>query len=194
MLEGAGGGAASGALTGLSVGGPWGALIGGVIGLGAGLFGGSKAAGKRRQAEALLARQENDNRDWYNRNVLGDYLQRSDTQSLLTRLRDDLRTQSKVNSSAAAVTGATPERQAADMERINRAVSGAYSQLGAMGQQIRDGNERVWLNRGDALAGQRLGMYNDQATGYENLMNNGMQSFTNAATAFADWKDSKLAN
>jgi hypothetical protein len=189
ILSGAASGLASGAVTGLTASGgnPWGALIGGVIGLGAGIYGGSKAAKKRKQMAGAIARQQSDNDSWYNRTALSDYTQRADAQAYLTRLRAELRANARTAAGAAAVTGATPEQVAADKERINKAVANAYTQLGAMGQQVRDNAERTYLNRRDALTGAQLGFMNNQATSYENLMNNGFQQFGNTAAAFGNY-------
>ncbi|MDR1455151.1 MAG: hypothetical protein LBJ01_05825 [Tannerella sp.] len=179
-LAGAGSGAAAG-----SVAGPWGALIGGVVGLGAGIFGGARAAKKRRRMEDYLTGQASDNAAWYNRNAFSDYTQRADTQALIKSMRDTLERRNRSAANMSVVTGATPEQQAVQQDATNQAVSGAYAQLGALGQQYKDRVTDQYFGRRDAYAGQLMNLWNNQATGYENLMNNGFALGAGGISDFA---------
>ena len=175
------GGAASGAAAGATIGSvvpgigtAIGGIAGGVIGLGASLFGGSKAANERRKMERYLRQQESENQSWYDANALSDYTQRADTQNLMKQLRDNLSRQNKAASNTAVVTGATPEQQAIQKEQSNKVISDTFSNIGAMGQQWKDRITDRYLDRKNALSGQKMGMMEGNATSYENLMNNGL--------------------
>jgi hypothetical protein len=177
--KGALSGAATGAATG-SMFGPWGTAIGGVVGLGAGLFGGAKVAQKRKRMEQYLRQQSAENQAWYNTNALSDYMQRADSQALLKHVRDNLYRQNRAAANTAVVTGATPEQQAVQKELSNKALSDTYSRLGAIGQQWKDNVTDKYLARKDMIGSGQMGMWNNQATGYENLMNNGFQTAGNS--------------
>jgi len=173
-------GTVSGAAAGTSILPGWGTLIGGVVGLGAGLIGGSQAAKKRRQMEQYLSRQNAENTAWYNSNALSDYTQRADVQALIKSQREMLNRNNRASANMAVVTGATPEQQAAQKELTNQALSDTYSRIGAMGQQWKDNVTNKYLARKDMIGAQQMGAWNDQATGYENLMNNGYQTAGNS--------------
>jgi hypothetical protein len=173
VLSGALSGAATGAGAGAAL-GPYGALVGGIVGLGAGLFGGVSAAKKRKAMEQRLYGDNAQNDAWYRQNALTDSTQRTDVQALMRNLRDNLKQRSQTTAGMAAVTGATPEQQAAQMESDNKALADAWANVGAYGQQYKDRVTDVWLNRKDRLGNQITGMLGSQATGYENLMNGGL--------------------
>jgi len=149
-------------------------IVGGVVGLGASLFGGNKAAEERRKMENYLNQQDTENKSWYNANALSDYTQRADTQNLMKQLRDNLAKNNRIATNTAVVTGATPEQQAVQKEQSNKVISDTFSNIGAMGQQWKDRVSDQYLARKNALAGQRMGMMEENANSYENLMNNGL--------------------
>jgi gas vesicle protein len=189
VLTGAAGGAATG-----SVFGPWGALIGGVVGAGAGLFGGIQAGKKRRRMEQYLSGQQSDNEAWYNQNALSNYTNRADVSALMRTMRENLYRQNRASANMSVVTGATQEAQAAQKEETNRTLSDAYARLAGMGQQWKDRVFDVYSRRKDAMNASQLGMWNQQATGYENLMNGGIGMMGDATQAFANWYDAYRKN
>lgn len=69
-------------------------LFEGSVGLIKGIFGGRKAAKKRKEMGRYLDQQDAENTAYYNSNYYSDYTQRSDAQNLMKQLRDNL---SKVN-------------------------------------------------------------------------------------------------
>lgn len=153
-------------------------MLGGLIGAGAGLvgsiFGGNKAAKQRKAMDRYLNQQDADNTAWYNANALSDYTQRSDTQNLMKQLRDNLTKNNKRAENMAVVTGATPEQQAIAKEQSNKVISDTFSNIGAMGQQWKDRVSNRYLSRRQNIADQRMGIMNQKAQSYENLMNTGL--------------------
>ncbi len=146
----------------------------GVIGGISSLFGGNKASKERKRMERYLNQQDADNKAWYNANALGDYTQRADVQNLMRNLRENLSKQNKTAANMAVVTGATPEQQAVQKELSNKVIADTYSNIGAMGQQYKDRVTDQYLNRKNVLAQQRMGMMEQNAQSYENLMGNGL--------------------
>ncbi len=151
-----------------------GAAIGAGVGLGASIFGGSKAAKQRRKMNRYLNEQDAENTAWYNANALSDYTQRSDTQNLMKQLRDTMGRQNKIASNTAVVIGATPEQQAVQKEQSNKVISDTFANIGAMGQQWKDGVTDKYQARKQNIADQRMGMMGQKAQSYENLMNSGL--------------------
>ena len=165
-------GAASGAAAGSTF-GPWGAAIGAGVGLLGSIWGGSKAAKQRRKMNQYLNQQDAENKAWYNANALSDYTQRSDVQNLMRNMRENLTRQNKATSNTAAITGATPEAQAAQKELSNKVISDTYANIGALGQNYKDRVTSQYLARKDNIAGQRMGLMDGKARSYENVMNTG---------------------
>jgi len=151
-----------------------GAAIGAGIGLAGSIFGGSKAAKQRRKMNRYLNEQDAENKAWYNANALSDYTQRSDTQNLMKQLRDNLTKQNKTAANMAVVTGATPEQQAVAKEQSNKVISDTFSNIGAMGQQWKDRVTDKYQSRRENIANQRMGLMQQKAQSYENLMNTGL--------------------
>jgi hypothetical protein len=150
-----------------------GSLIGAGVGLLGGIYGGIKAGQERKKMERYLTGQEQQNEAWYNANALSDYTQRGDTLALMRNLRENLKKQNRSATNTAVVTGATPEQQAIQKELSNEVISDTYSNIGAMGQRWKDSILDRYMQRKDNFSNQRVGMMNQSANSYENLMNNG---------------------
>lgn len=158
-----------------------GAAIGTGVGLGASILGAIKAGKERRKMDGYLNQQDAENKAWYNNNALSDYTQRADAQNLIKNMRDNMNMYNKRISQTATITGATPESVAAQKEAANKSVSDTYANIGAMGQQWKDNITNQYLNRKYAIANQRMGMMNEKANSYEQLMQNGIGSMGSSA-------------
>jgi len=158
-----------------------GAAIGAGVGLATSLFGGIQAANQRRKMNKYLNQQDTENQAWYNANTLGDYTQRSEVQNLMRTLRDNLGKQNKIAANTAVVTGATPEAQAVQKEQSNKLIITTMAIVGAMGDQWKERIGDRYMARKNMLANQRMGMMNDSAASYENLMNTGLNTLAGSA-------------
>lgn len=152
-------------------------LLGGAIGLGASIFGGNKAGKQRRKMNRYLDKQDRENKAQYNSDYYSDYTQRSDVQSLMSQLSNNLKKYNKRAENTAVVTGATPEQLGASKEQANKVISDTYSNLGAMGQQWKDRVSNRYLERKNNIAQQRMGLMSQNAQSSENLMNTGLSLF-----------------
>ena len=155
-----------------------GAAIGAGVGLAGSIFGGSKAAKQRRKMNRYLNEQDAENTALYNKDYYSDYTQRADTQNLMKQLRDNLGKNNKRAENMAVVTGATPEQQAVAKEQSNKVISDTFSNIGAMGQRWKDQVSNRYLARRENIANQRMGIMNQKAQSYENLMNTGLNMLT----------------
>jgi hypothetical protein len=149
---------------------------GAVIGLATSIYGGIKAAAERKKQAAAIQKQQSENRAWYNANALGDYTQKAEAQNLLKRLRDNLEKQNQRASNIAVVTGATEESKAVNRELSNRAISDAYSNIEAMGENYMERITNRYLQRNDNFFGMENAMIEGRAKSYEKLMQNGLNT------------------
>lgn len=153
---------------------PWGAIAGAGIGAIGSIYGAIKAGKERKKLNRFIGQQETENEAKYNRDYYGDYLQRADSQAVMKQMRDTLRDKNKQDQSTAAITGATPEAQLAQMESTNKAVGNTMSQLGAMGAQFKDRVDDRYMARKDVLNNMRYGNMNSSAQSGEALMSNSL--------------------
>ena len=85
----------------------------------------NRRAAKKAQTEALnsLSDQQAQLDNIFNNEYYGDYMNRSDVQSMMRSMQDQMRQQNAQNYNMAAVTGATPEALAAQQNN-NAAIDG----------------------------------------------------------------------
>jgi hypothetical protein len=158
------------------------------------LYGANKAGKERKKMDNYLNQQDTENKAWYNANALSDYTQRADTQNLMKQLRDNLGKNNKAAANMAVVTGATPEQQAVQKELSNRVISDTYSNMGAMGQQWKDKITDRYLSTKNMIANQRMGMIDAQASNYETLFNNGINTLGDSFKTFAGSASSSMGS
>jgi len=172
-------------MAGLSM-GQYAAIGQGVSGIAQSIYGMVNAGKKRKQMERYLNQQDTENKAWYNENAYSDYTQRADTQNLISNLRQQLDRRSQIENNTAVVTGATPEQVAAQKERSNQVISDVYSNIGAQGQQYKDLITNRYLAMRNNIAGQRMGMWDEQAQNYERIMANGANTLGDSFKSFAN--------
>ncbi|MDR1938645.1 MAG: hypothetical protein LBQ73_09160 [Tannerellaceae bacterium] len=168
---------------------PWAKIAGasgqGTVGWISALVGANNAGDERKKMDNFLNQQDAENKAWYNANALSDYTQRADAQNLMRQLRESLSKQNQASANMAVVTGATPEQQAVQKELSNKVISDTYSNLGAMGQQYKDSVVDKYQYTKRLLDSQRMGMMDSKATAYENLFQNGMNTFGDSFATLA---------
>lgn len=160
------------------------ALIGAAISLGAGIYGGIKASKQRKEYDNKLGQTQADNEAWFKSNYYQDYTQRADSQNLLRNLRNTLDRENKRTAGVAAITGATPEAQAAAKQQANNVIAETYGNLGALGQQYKDSVMNQYLQRKDAYNQMGLANIDAKAQSGENLMYNSMKSLGNIGSTY----------
>jgi hypothetical protein len=98
-------------------------LISGAIAAGSTAAGAIKSANAAKRQRKLLAQMEAENNAWYNKEYYQDYMNRSDAQATMKRVRDFMQRRGQQAQATAAITGATPEsvvaRRAADNQVIS---------------------------------------------------------------------------
>ncbi len=137
---------------------------------------GAIGEGKERAAMAAERQKWNaENEAMYNKDYYGDYTQRADTQNLIKRMRDEQKSQNKIDENTAVVTGATPETQNAAKEQRNKAMTSVFSNIAAQGSTFKDRAKDQYLNRKASLQGMEYDDMNQNAQSSNNLLYNGIK-------------------
>ena len=128
-----------------------GAIIGGAVGATGSILGGiSKNNAIKKQME-MVAQQQRDNQDWYDRRYNEDATQRADAQRLLQITEESIKKRNKAAAGTAAVMGGTDESVAAEKEAGNKAMADAVSQINAAGEARKEQIENQYLSRKENL-------------------------------------------
>lgn len=187
LLDSSASSAASGATAGTAIAPGIGTAIGAGLGLVSGLVGGIQSANANKRMQQYLTNEQDQNKAWYENNANGDYMQRGDTQALMGQLRNTLKNQNQQAENTAAVTGATPEQQAATKEASNQAIADTTSKIGALGQQWKDNVTDKYLQTKQNLDNQQDQLYGNQSQSGSNMLSNGIGAISNAAKGYASY-------
>ena len=165
-------------------------MIGTAISAGAGLLGGLiggiRAGKQRKKAQRALNEEKEYNENLFNREYYSDPLERSDNAALLRSLREGLKARTKQSAATAAVTGATPEAMLAEKEAANNTIGNTMSNLGAMNQQYKDNVMNRYLTQRNNIAQQQQQIYGQNAQGWTNFMQNGLNTAISGVGTLAD--------
>jgi len=132
----------------------------------------------QQRAEMAQERQKwnADNESLYNQDYYGDYTQRADAQNVIRQMRDQIKSQDKIDQNVAAVTGESPEAINAGKERRNKAMTDVYANLGAMGANYKERAKDRYIGRKQAMQGMEYDTMNQNAGSSNNLLYNGLSS------------------
>ena len=78
-------------------------LIGGGLGLANSMFGGIKAAKERKRQDRIIREAKQRNEDFFNSEYYQNYMDRSDVQAAMKRVRDTMRKSNQTAAASAAV-------------------------------------------------------------------------------------------
>jgi hypothetical protein len=170
-------------MSGLSASGIAGIVQGG-IGITTAIAGGISAGVQRRKINKYYDRLNQENEDWYNLNGKGDYVDNVQSQAMIRNLRNNLNRNNEITANSAVVTGASPELIAAQKAASTKTMGDVYSNISVMGQRWKDNIQDKYLARKSAIDNGKIGILNDKAKSYENLMYNGLSNLTNSFNTF----------
>lgn len=164
--------------------------IAAAIALGGSLFGGIMSAGKRRRQRRLLKKRERQLENTFNTEYYTDYLEREQSKSFLSKLREGMKDATKVADNSAVVTGATQESQIAKKSALQKNYASAVNHLAGMASQHKD-NVRNWYEGAKSgVYGQQQQMLGHEAQQWTNFMNNA----ASAAASFGSMGAGKAAS
>lgn len=138
-------------------------ILGGAASLGGAIYGAISSAKNNKKARALIQKQRDDNRAWYNTRMAEDYTQRSDAQAVLTKQRELLQEQYKQGKASNIVSGGTDEGLALQKEAANNAMAQTMSGIAANAASYKDSVENQYRAQDNALNQQQVQTYGQQA-------------------------------
>ena len=142
---------------------PISSIIGGIGALGGAIYGAVASSKANNRARALLQRQRDDNRRWYDTQMAQDYTLRADVQRALTKQRELLDEQYKRAKNTGIVSGATDGATAMAKDSANKAVAEATADIAAAGANYKDNVEAQYRAQDAALNQQQAQSYQQQA-------------------------------
>ena len=151
-------------------------LIGGGLGLASSMFGGIKAAKERKRQDRIIREAKQRNEDFFNSEYYQNYMDRSDVQAAMKRVRDTMRKSNRTAAASAAVTGATPEAVVAQKQANNEIIADAASGIQANADAYKNNVKSLYLNQQNALDQARLGQSAMSERGYAGMAGGALQT------------------
>lgn len=109
-----------------------------------------------KKQQRMLAKQQRENQEWFDRKYNEDATQRADAQRLLTMTQENIRQRNKQAAGSAAVMGGTEESVAAAKAANNQALTDTVSQIAASADARKDNIESQYLNKKESLDNQQM--------------------------------------
>lgn len=129
-------------------------LIGDVIGGVGAIFGGINSSKAMKEVRNNLKSQRLANRAWFERRYDEDATQRADAQAANARAEEEFRNRNRDAAGAQAVAGGTEESVAATKAANARALAATNAAIAADAERRKDGLEREYLAKDEALQGE----------------------------------------
>ena len=138
----------------------------------------NRRAAKKAQTEALnsLSDQQAQLDNIFNNEYYGDYMNRSDVQSMMRSMQDQMRQQNAQNYNMAAVTCATPEAIAAQQKNNAETIGNTYSAIAANGAQWKNNVLNNYINHSAAINDKRYNTYMNASNMFRNASENALQN------------------
>ncbi len=147
------------------------------------IFSGLIANRKRKKAEEAqnnalqsLNNQQTMLDNLFNSEYYGDYLNRSDNQALLKKLRDQTLQQNQQMQTQSAITGATPESIAAQQNANAQMIGNTYSSIAANGANWKNNVLNNYINNSAAINDKRYNTYMNANNMFQNASDNAIQN------------------
>lgn len=160
----------------------------GAIGLGTSLLGGVtgavSASKARREQQRQIKEQKAARQGWFNRNYYQNYLDSTEAQSAMTRLRDTLRRRGEENRAAAAIAGATEEAAVARQANDSEAVAQAMQGLAEKGDAIKRQTDAKYMGYQSDIDNQQMQQLQLDEQGGHQLLGNSVGLLGSALSMF----------
>ena len=135
-------------------------IVQGGIGLtaatGGALYGGIKSGKLNREAEYMLQKQRDENKQWYNIKMAQDYTRRTDVQAAINRQRELLNEQYKRARATNAVAGGTDQSLALQQQAANQSLSQTMTDIASQASSYKDNVEQQYRQQDAALNQQQI--------------------------------------
>jgi len=163
-----------------------GAIIGAAASLGSMVAGGIGSAKENRKRNQLLQAERDRINNEYNQDYYADYMNRSDVQSLISKLREMQKTKNQNVQSAAAITGATPEAVTAEKQSNNTALENAAGNIAANADSYKQGIRDRYNAQLSGINNQYYANSQARTQNYQNMIRNGISGLAGAVGTGVD--------
>lgn len=143
----------------------WGAIIGAGLSLASSIAGGIANSNARKKQEQMLARQQQENKAWFDRKYNEDPTKRADTVRLLTQMQEQIKNRNRAARGRQAVMGGTEDSTTAVKEANNKTLADTTSQIVAANESRKDSIEQQYQQNKRSIQGQQMQMEADKAGG-----------------------------
>lgn len=161
----------------------WGAIISAALAVGSSVASGISASNKRKAQRRALARQQAENRAWYDRNYNMDPTKRADAQRLLTQMNEAIKNRNKAARGRQAVMGGTEDSTTAVKESNSKAIADTISSIYANNESRKDRVEQQYFQRKSNLDNQQTQMEVEDAGNGAAIASSVMGTASNIAGA-----------
>lgn len=162
-------------------------MIGTVLGLAGGvgnmIAGGIKTAKANRERRKILEDERKRIQSQYDSEYYQDYLDRSDIQSLIKKLRDDSQERLQNAESSAVITGATPESVAAQKKAEAEGLGKSLSQIAGYGDGWKQSIADRYNQQMASLRNMGYQFNAERSANYSNMLSNAANAITGAASS-----------
>ena len=146
-----------------------GALIGAGLGLASSIAGGIANRKSRRKQEQMLAQQQRENQEWYDRRYNEDPTKRADTVRLLTQMQEQIKNRNRAAKGRQAVMGGTEDSTTAVKEANNKTLADTTSQIVAANEARKDAIEQQYQRNKRSIQGQQMQMEAEKSADTANV-------------------------
>jgi hypothetical protein len=117
---------------------------------------------------------EAENNAWYNKEYYQDYMNRSDAQATMKRVRDFMKRRGQQAQATAAITGATPESVVAGRAADNQVISDAAAGIQANADAYKDSVRQNYVNQKQGISAAQIAQHQADAAAGAQLMSGGL--------------------
>ena len=143
---------------------PWiGAGISAASSIGNAIFGGLSANRQKNRQLRAIRKQQDENRNWYNRRYNEDATQRADVQRMLSKTNEAIAARNRAAAGKKAVVGGTDASLASTQQANAAAVGDALSQVSAQAEARKDNIEQQYRERKADLDAQEQAVKDEAA-------------------------------
>lgn len=127
------------------------------------LFGGYKASKQMKKVRRMLAQQERDNRNWYDRRMNQDYTQTAQAQDAIRHTHEYADQLLSRAEGSAMVHGNTEESMSAARRQAAQAVGNTMADIAAAADQTRDAVEQQYIDNRQDIQRRKMALWQQQA-------------------------------
>lgn len=139
-----------------------GAIIGGALALGGAVANGISGSKARKRQENIIAEQERENKQWYDKNYNEIATERADAVSALTQMREIMADRSKNAAGVSAVIGGGNERVAIEKQAQTDALGDTIANITRAGEARKDAIEGQYMATKNDTRNQRMGVQREK--------------------------------